>query len=1226
MHIKYVLIKKFKSYRELSYMEPLYEGVNVVIGANGHGKSNLLDAIIFVLTDKYSNLRQEDKKLLIHEEPGEDTQQISVELIIDNKSRRFPVDKDTINITKIYHVNDNREEILINQKKLIKSDVYNLLESAGFCKQNPYYIIQQGKINTLINMNEFELFEQFAEVTGTKVYEEKKVESMYLLEEAKDNRNRIIKQREEINEYILRLETQCEDLSSFEKLETKKKACEFFIFNEKVADLQISIDILEERKSAQASSLQNLSANLNVIKEKISEKISVQSQLQKHIEGFKTKIKRCDEQINNIHQYTYKEEASLKMLNEKNKNRIEVKQQLEAEVKSLTQEKSKLNVDYIRVVQKLRDIDSEIDSIQKQFNDLSGRTDMILIKQSGESAFKSENERKTFLQNEIKKLASLKEEINSKIVDLNRSIKSDEDSHKALGKELENNDHETAASSVELKKVNDSLMEFKKRRVDYVNSMKKIDLDINELSDENESVKDSIKQLERLAPSFEVLQAVREIKQQSFPGCYGILMDLVTTDKKYKNAMDIFGKDKLYSLVVDSVQTADEIMEFNRKKGGPVIHIMPLEWNKDIKQYSYPTTDALPFMQFIQIKENPLLANNLKKEDLLPIINKVFGKSLLVKNYEVGMKVSKQYGLNCVTAENEIIYAGGFVTKVGYYDYKRQRCTIYDQIKENFEKLRISSESKTKLETERQSISNMETKILRENQTLLIKKSDLSNRLQELSKQQQSISEEMMNIKEIINSKKSNIDTLLQDKLATEQRMNNYSSILSTKNFSAPTESELEEVNQINKEKEQIEKKLIELEKAKNYIQQQKINLESRLNDQISKREIELKAQLSELTSHVPLTMSQTFESSEEKAVITDIENNLRDIQNLEKAKWKYKDEVERCEKEVDSMANDINIMKTELNKINEKINKNEAELKAVLLSLNDSNEKKNSLIKKIAGLGHIKPEEVDKFAKMKEKHLLVVQNESGIDVRDPDKKLNIVLEPIYSKLEGINRKMKKFEKINRFAIDDYRLFKEKREEVNEKLDDLQTKEDEILEVIRVLDEKKENAIQSTFEKVSRSFEFFFKELVPHGYASLSLESISGAGFSQSQRGSQVKAIYINVSFSGNPNSIQSMHQLSGGQKTAVAVALIFSLSKIDPPPFYILDEIDAALDPSMRTNLSKLISNLSQQNQYIISTFKPEILEVSDNIYQVKFSNKTSNLTKIAKEEAKKFIKDINI
>ena len=122
------MIKRYKSYRELSYMEPLSNGVNAIIGANGNGKSNFLDAIIFVLTDKYQNLRQEEKKLLLHEEPddkGDDAEIITIELVLDNKSRRFPVDKDTVSIMKIYNAKENREELLINQKKLLKADTSN---------------------------------------------------------------------------------------------------------------------------------------------------------------------------------------------------------------------------------------------------------------------------------------------------------------------------------------------------------------------------------------------------------------------------------------------------------------------------------------------------------------------------------------------------------------------------------------------------------------------------------------------------------------------------------------------------------------------------------------------------------------------------------------------------------------------------------------------------------------------------------------------------------------------------------------------------------------------------------------------------------------------------------------------------------------------------------------------------------------------------------------------
>ena len=92
-------------------------------------------------------------------------------------------------------------------------------------------------------------------------------------------------------------------------------------------------------------------------------------------------------------------------------------------------------------------------------------------------------------------------------------------------------------------------------------------------------------------------------------------------------------------------------------------------------------------------------------------------------------------------------------------------------------------------------------------------------------------------------------------------------------------------------------------------------------------------------------------------------------------------------------------------------------------------------------------------------------------------------------------------------------------------------------------------------------------------------------------------------------------------KKTAAGVALIFALSTIEPPPFYILDEIDAALDPNYRTNLANLIKELSKNNQFIISTFKPELIDVADNIYMVKFANKTSNIIKIERDEAHKFI-----
>ena len=197
--------------------------------------------------------------------------------------------------------------------------------------------------------------------------------------------------------------------------------------------------------------------------------------------------------------------------------------------------------------------------------------------------------------------------------------------------------------------------------------------------------------------------------------------------------------------------------------------------------------------------------------------------------------------------------------------------------------------------------------------------------------------------------------------------------------------------------------------------------------------------------------------------------------------------------------------------------------------------------------------------------------------------------------------------KINKdiFIIED---IIDKKNNIKEKLEDLDEKVKTIYSFIENIDNKNNEAIQDTFENVKKSFAKFFKYLTGNGKGNMELLQ-------------DKRAIHISLSFNEEQKNSQTMYQLSGGQKTAAGVALIFALSTIEPPPFYILDEIDAALDPNYRVNLANLIKELSKNNQFIISTFKPELIDVADNIYMVKFANKTSNIIKIEKDEAHKFI-----
>ena len=131
----------------------------------------------------------------------------------------------------------------------------------------------------------------------------------------------------------------------------------------------------------------------------------------------------------------------------------------------------------------------------------------------------------------------------------------------------------------------------------------------------------------------------------------------------------------------------------------------------------------------------------------------------------------------------------------------------------------------------------------------------------------------------------------------------------------------------------------------------------------------------------------------------------------------------------------------------------------------------------------------------------------------------------------------------------------------------------------------------------------------------------------------------IKVSFNGRANEMRDMQQLSGGQKSLVALALIFSIQKCDPAPFYLFDEIDQALDPQYRNAVAgkvdasrssmhgapslEMVNELSQKAQFIITTFGPDLLKYGDKFYGITYRNKVSQIRSVTREEALEFVED---
>jgi len=198
--------------------------------------------------------------------------------------------------------------------------------------------------------------------------------------------------------------------------------------------------------------------------------------------------------------------------------------------------------------------------------------------------------------------------------------------------------------------------------------------------------------------------------------------------------------------------------------------------------------------------------------------------------------------------------------------------------------------------------------------------------------------------------------------------------------------------------------------------------------------------------------------------------------------------------------------------------------------------------------------------------------------------------------------------------------------------EELDASQESIEELIEVLDQRKDEAIERTFKQVSKGFAEVFEKLVPAGKGRLIIQrrvdtNAEGHGEDSNEEDRHVDSVEnytgvaISVSFNSKVDEQQRIQQLSGGQKSLCALALIFAIQGCDPAPFYLFDEIDANLDAQYRTAVAKMLEELSKDGQFICTTFRPELIQTGDKFYGVLYNHKVSTIAAISRDSAISFV-----
>lgn len=1204
MHIQKIIIQGFKTYKNTTVIDVVSPHHNVVVGRNGSGKSNFFAAIRFVLSDAYTHMTREERQGLIHEGSGT-VMSAYVEIVFDNTDRRFPIAKDEVSIRRTIGL--KKDDYSLDNKSATRSDVMNLLESAGFSRSNPYYIVPQGRITALTNSKDSERLALLKEVSGAKVFETKLKESMKEMNNSNYKKQRIDETLHSVDERISDLQIESKDLKEYQTLERSKKIYEFNLFDRELNDLNTQMEKIDETYGNFLVESQHDLDELTK-REKICQQLTESiSQLNVSLKMTGMDKDQTDSDYNQllkvIADKTVKVDELRDIINTAKEQKENYHELIEHYQSLIKEHESKIS----QHKPNLQKYQEEEYTIKNKLSELITKQRSLYSKQNRFLKFTTKKERNEWLKEQI---SSITHDLHVKDAEMNR-----------LASQAETKREDISSHNQRIEELREILDDEKQNQliIDLQSSINNLKIEITEFTDNRkalwrneirykgmlDSLNNDLNNANYLVnqtmdrAQAQGLSAVRAVSKKLHleDSIYGPLADLFSVSDKYKTAVEVVAGNSLFHVVVDNDKTASLIMdELVRTKSGRVT-FMPLNRLKP-SNVEYPDGSehqCIPLMKKLKFDN----------EKIAPAIKQVFSRTIVCNDLQKGSELARAYNVSAITLDGDRADTKG-VLSGGFRDYKNSRL---DALKIQAKKRKEISKTEEDLKKCSEEIETVNHKLTSYNNNLQSKVRDLDDNISakepakiELSQLQN----KKYNTEQELNSLVTNIEAIRTVKVNLSTNLEQHRRELKsefTQSLSSQETQELDDLNsQIGKHENQLDNIVTKLSEIETKISK----FESELND-----------------NYNPHLQKLIKDRGAPNSKFNELQ--LKDLDR----------ELEYLNMQLDTAESKNQTAIDEYNNINEEITKSESLLKK-------ANDHQVLIMKKL-----------EKFSKTTEKNsskkaiLVTRRDEVQRKIRDigvlPEEAFQQEIydkfdsDQLLKKLTDVNEKLSKYSHINKKAMEQYHTFTRQRDELVQRREDLEKSRDSIENLITNLEMQKDEAITKSFQQVAKSFHEIFEKLVPAGVGNLIMQKkdqkitnddddelmIDGEdlGNDTEQNIDNYVGVSISASFNSKNDEQQRIEQFSGGQKSLCAIALILAIQKCDPAPFYLFDEIDANLDTQYRTAVAAMINSLSNNAQFICTTFRPEMLQVANKFYGVMFSNKVSTVSEINREEAMSFV-----
>lgn len=322
-----------------------------------------------------------------------------VEIIFDNSDDRFPTGKDELILRRTIGL--KKDEYSLDRKNATKADVMNLLESAGFSRSNPYYIVPQGRVTTLTNMKDHERLNLLKEVAGTQVYEARRVESLKIMTDTDNKRAKIDELLDYIRERLGELEEEKEELRTYQETDRERRCLEYTIYHREQVEIANALDNIDEQRQTGVDETDDDRDRFIRGERQIEEMDSEIKEIRRQIDLLKVDKRQLEDEKRDSARARAKVELELKELSEGRSQAEKAQACHQSELQQVQSQTSEREAELAALLPEFQAKKDQETAVKRQLDEADALRQRLYAKQGRNAHFRSKAERDEWLRKEI---------------------------------------------------------------------------------------------------------------------------------------------------------------------------------------------------------------------------------------------------------------------------------------------------------------------------------------------------------------------------------------------------------------------------------------------------------------------------------------------------------------------------------------------------------------------------------------------------------------------------------------------------------------------------------------------------------------------------------------------------------------------------------------------------------------------------------------------------------